>query len=191
MMVGAILTQNTSWRNAERAIASMRSKIPLEPDALLGLPLADLQDAVRPSGYYRQKADRLRGLCRFLLDEFDGSIHRMRALPTSRLREMLLALRGIGPETADSILLYALNRPAFVVDAYTERLLGRLGLLDGRRAYAFIQGLFTDNLPADPVMYGEYHALIVAHAKERCRKRDPLCGGCGLEDICPFPQNSQ
>ncbi len=189
VMVGAILTQNTSWLNVPGAIDSLKGLTPMEPAALLDLPVQDLRKAIRPSGYYRQKSDRLRDLCRFIVDRFDGGLNIMDRHETDQLREMLLAIRGIGPETADSILLYALNRPAFVVDAYTKRIFDRLGLLNGAGDYHQVQELFTDNLPADPEMFNEFHALIVVHAKERCRKKEPLCEGCGLEDLCRQREN--
>ena len=130
VMFGAILTQNTNWANVEKAMASLRGVCELTPEGILSLTPDCLEEAIRSSGYFRQKSARLHGFCRFLIDEYEGDLSRLGSVPTARLREMLLALHGIGPETADSILLYALNRPVFVVDAYTIRLLSRLGLCD-------------------------------------------------------------
>ena len=180
VMLGAILTQNTAWANVERAIAALKSAIPLEPDAILGLDEETLQAAIRPSGYFRQKERRLRLLCRYILEQYDGDISGMEVVDTGTLRTGLLGINGIGPETADSILLYALNRPVFVVDAYTVRLLDRLGMLEGSGGYSEVQELFTESLDPDAAMFNEFHALIVIHGKERCRKRAPLCEGCPL-----------
>ena len=191
VMIGAVLTQNTSWSNVERAMVSLKALTPLEPGRLLDLSSQDLQSAIRPSGYYRQKADRLRNLCLFLMNEFGGDTELAYASPTNELREKLLAVKGIGPETADSILLYALERPVFVVDTYTVRLLDRLGLLNGTVEYLRVQGLFWENLPEDSSLFNEYHALIVVHGKERCRKNGPLCGGCELFDLCRYGKEKE
>lgn len=185
VMLGAILTQNTAWSNVERAIASLKTVVPLEPEQILGLDEETLQDAIRPSGYFRQKARRLRLLCRFIIQKYDGDVAGMEGEDTEALRSELLGLNGIGPETADSILLYALDRPVFVIDAYTVRLLDRLGLLEGSGGYNEVQELVTESMEPDTKMYNEYHALIVMHGKERCRKRAPLCEGCCLKK-CPW-----
>ncbi|GBE14178.1 MAG TPA: endonuclease III domain-containing protein [Proteobacteria bacterium] len=184
VMLGAILTQNTAWSNVERAIASLKTVVPLEPEQILGLDEETLQDAIRPSGYFRQKARRLRLLCLFIIEKYDGDVAGMEGEDTEALRSELLGLNGIGPETADSILLYALDRPVFVIDAYTVRLLDRLGLLEGSGGYNEVQELFTESMEPDTKMYNEYHALIVMHGKERCRKKAPLCEGCCLKK-CP------
>lgn len=186
VMVGAVLTQNTSWNGVEKAIAGLKKACRMDPEALLSLPEEKLQEIIRPSGYFRQKSARLRDLCRFLISGGGSGLSRPEEMPTPELRGRLLALKGIGPETADSILLYAFSRPVFVVDAYTIRLLDRLGILPGRGAYAEVQGLFTESLEEDADLFNEYHALIVVHGKEMCRKRNPLCGGCPLSDVCGF-----
>ena len=192
VMVGAVLTQNTSWSGAERAIGGLKMHCGMTPEDILTIPEEKLRELIRPSGYFRQKAGRLRGLCRFLADGGGGrGLSRFGERPTEELRERLLALTGIGPETADSILLYALDRPVFVVDAYTVRLLGRLGVLPGKGAYGEVQELFMEGLPAEAALYNEYHALIVIHGKERCRKRDPLCEGCPLYEVCGFGQSGE
>ena len=186
VMLGAILTQNTAWTNVEKAMAGLRISCELTPEGILSLSQDLLEEAIRPSGYFRQKASRLRGFCRFLLDEYGSDLTGMAPVPTGQLRENLLALHGIGPETADSILLYALDRPVFVVDAYTFRLFSRLGLCAENAKYDDIQALFIENLEPDVRMFNEYHALIVKHAKEICRKRNPHCDKCALTTICGF-----
>ena len=191
VMLGAILTQNTNWTNVERAVAGLRSVVSLTPAGVLSLPDAKLQEAIRPSGYFRQKAARLQIFCRYLLDKYDGQIEYMKGVPTRELRHELLDLAGIGPETADSILLYACALPVFVVDAYTVRLFARLGLCEDNAKYDKVQALFMDNLDPDVQMFNEYHALIVRHVKERCRKREPKCGDCKIRDMCAFYLRSQ
>ena len=188
VMVGAILTQNTSWIGVEKAIANLKEIDAISPGALLEMDLQHLERAVRPSGYFRQKAERLQVLSRFLLDKYGGDLSSMSSLSTGQLREELLALKGVGPETADSILLYALGHPMFVIDAYTVRLFSRLGLLAGlgdeKVKYHDLQALFMDNLELDAALFNEYHALIVRHCKESCSKRAPLCEWCCLSTIC-------
>jgi endonuclease-3 related protein len=187
MMLGAILTQNTAWPNVERAVNGLKELTSLDPLSISALSEKELQGAIRPSGYFRQKAGRVRALCIFCLQRYGGDIARMNKVGTDQLREELLSLHGIGPETADSILLYALNRPVFVVDAYTVRLCSRLGLCDGGlKKYEQVQSLFTDNLEPDVKTFNEYHALIVIHGKQKCRKQSPKCEDCPLCDICAF-----
>ncbi len=179
--VGAILTQNTSWANVERAIANLKASGALSPEALTGMPAERLQELIRPSGFYRQKARRLRAFCRWLLEE--GGIDSLSELPTEVLRERLLSIGGIGPETADSILLYAFERPVFVVDAYTHRILSRHRIVDDEVQYQELQGLFMRNLPPDVGLFKEYHALFVAVGKRFCKKRNPVCKGCPIDGI--------
>ena len=186
VMLGTILTQNTNWANVEKAMASLRGACELTPEGILSLNSEQLESVIRPSGYFRQKAARLHGFCRFLIDEYEGDLSRLGSVPTARLREMLLALHGIGPETADSILLYALKRPVFVVDAYTSRLFSRLDLCDETAKYHVVQDMFMDNLESDTEMFNEYHALIVLHCKSRCKTKVPLCDGCSLRDFCRY-----
>lgn len=170
---GAVLTQNTSWRNAARAVTALLRDGIRTPADVLALPEERLAQSLRSSGYYNQKARKLRGLCGLLADSGgDGAWARLS-------REGLLAVWGIGPETADSILLYACGRLFFVVDAYTSRLLERLGISAGGQPYAALQARFGSALPADPILYQEFHALIVHHAKLFCRLR-PACPGCPL-----------
>ncbi len=179
--VGAILTQNTSWANVERAIANLKASGALSPEALAGMPAERLQELIRPSGFYRQKARRLRAFCRWLLEE--GGIDSLSELPTEVLRERLLSIGGIGPETADSILLYAFERPVFVVDAYTHRILSRHRIVDDEVQYQELQELFMRNLPPDVGLFKEYHALFVAVGKRFCKKRNPVCKGCPIDGI--------
>ena len=191
VMIGAILTQNTAWSNVEKAVSGLKKAVSPTPGGILSLAPERLEEAIRPSGYFRQKADRVRGFCHYLLKVWEGDISLMEEAETTKLREELLALKGIGPETADSILLYALDRPVFVVDTYTVRLLSRLGLCDEGAKYAEVQSLFTDNLDHDAQMFNEYHALIVTHCKLVCKKREPECGNCALGQMCAFNLRSQ
>jgi len=185
VVVGAILTQNTAWSNVERAIANLKAAAPLTPEQLASTPLETLETRIRPAGFFRQKATRLQALARLLESRCGGDVATLCAGDLDAARQRLLALHGIGPETADAILLYAAGRPSFVIDAYTRRLFGRLGLLAGTASYATLRARFMAALPADPALFNEYHALIVAHAKARCRKRAPLCPGCPLRSACP------
>ncbi|MDX1594324.1 MAG: endonuclease III domain-containing protein [Gammaproteobacteria bacterium] len=182
VIVGAVLTQNTAWTNVERAIANLVRSDALDPGALVALPEGRLAELLRPSGYFNVKAARLRAVCRWYLAE--GGHGRLRRWPTGRLRETLLGLHGVGPETADAILLYAFGRPVFVIDAYARRLFSRLGVIGGREPYETLRAGFEHALGADAALFNEYHALIVAHAKASCRVR-PRCAGCCLRRGCP------
>ena len=177
--VGAILTQNTNWGNVERAIANLKESKLLAPRALYAVPLRKLAQLIRPSGYFNVKAKRLRAFLEFLVKEYGGSMKRMFRTPLPELRERLLAVNGIGPETADSILLYAGNLPVFVVDAYTKRALSRHGLLDGNEDYETTRRLFEENLPRDVALYNEFHAQFVNLGKHYCKPR-PLCDECPI-----------
>ncbi len=179
IIVGAILTQNTAWANVEQAIAGLRARSLLSVRGLRAASLADLEAAIRPSGYFRQKALKLKALLALLDNEFGGSLSRMARTPTAALRTQLLATWGIGPETADSILLYAFERPIFVVDAYTQRVAARHGWVAERIDYAGLQRLFTTHLRCDVGLYNDYHAQIVWVGKEFCRTR-PHCATCPL-----------
>jgi len=185
--VGAILTQNTNWNNVEKAISNLRSANALSCIAICDLSRPKLENLIRPSGFFRQKADRLQLFCCYLRDNYQARLEKLLQQPLQPLREELLAQKGIGPETADSILLYAGSHPSFVVDAYTSRLLSRLGLLNGKEKYAEIRDFFMAQLPSDCALYNEYHALIVIHCKEHCRKR-PDCMGCPLASACKYWQ---
>jgi len=180
VIVGAILTQNTAWVNVEKALANLRSDNLLTPSRMERVPQPRLARLIRPSGYFRQKARKLKAFLRFLRERHGGSLARMFKTPTAELREQLLAVHGIGPETADSILLYAGGHPVFVVDAYTHRILHRHHLAAGRPDYAAVQSFFQANLPRDSALYNEFHALIVNVGKNWCRKSRPLCDQCPL-----------
>lgn len=183
IVVGAILVQHTAWRNAARAIAALKGAGVLTPPAIAALDPAALAALIRPAGFYRTKARKLQTFARYLLARYDGDLEALLAQPTETLRRELLSLYGIGPETADTLLLYAAGRPVFVVDRYTLRLFARLGLAVGARPAA-VQALCQAVLPPDPALYNEYHALIVRHSVVRCRAR-PRCHGCPLADLCP------
>jgi endonuclease-3 related protein len=179
VMVGAILTQNTAWRNVEKAIAGLKEQGLLDVDALCLANEDILAQAIRPAGYYRLKAKRLKDFIIAFHGRFGGLVEETRHVPTRTLREWLLAIKGIGPETADSILLYALDRPVFVVDAYTKRFLSNHLGYDGDYGYHEVQRLFTDNLPADIALFNEFHALLVCLCQRHCKKR-PDCRECPL-----------
>jgi endonuclease-3 related protein len=179
MMVGAVLTQSTAWTNVEKAIANLRDAGKLSAESLRNLPDGALAALIRPCGYYNIKARRLKALAQWLGEGYGDDLPGLFSRDTGRLRQELLGVYGIGEETADSILLYAGGRPVFVIDAYTRRIIDRLGLAPPRRNYGAYQELFMVNLPADARMFNEYHALLVRHAKEACRKI-PACRGCCL-----------
>ena len=190
VMVGAILTQNTSWKNVEQAIANLRDSGRFDPFRLHGLPTEELARLIRPSGYYNLKARRLQAFLAFFVSRYRGSASRMAAQEASALREELLAVSGIGPETADAILLYALGHPEFVVDAYTRRIFSRLGLADENVDYHELQAGFLRALPQEASLYNEYHALIVVVGKDVCRPR-PHCAVCPLITLCPAGKAQQ
>jgi len=187
VIVGAILVQNTNWINAARAIANLRQAKLLTPSAMEKVPQPKLARLIRSSGYFRQKARKLKAFVKFLRKEHHGSLTAMFRTPTAKLREQLLSVHGIGPETADSILLYAGNHPVFVVDAYTRRILQRHGLATGKESYEGVRGLFEKSLPNDPQLFNEFHALIVHTGKNYCRTRAPLCSQCALRSFLPQP----
>ena len=186
--VGAVLTQNTAWRNVEKALTLLREKDALRPKALWDMPLELLEECLRPSGFFKLKAQRLRNLLEYMRS-FSGwdrspgdlSLEFMRIKKQEELRRELLQVRGIGPETADSILLYALHRPTFVADAYTRRIFSRHGLLPEDAPYALMRNLFMDALPLDTELFNEYHALIVRTGNTFCKKSKPLCSLCPLQ----------
>jgi endonuclease-3 related protein len=181
VMVGAVLTQNTSWGNVERAIANLKARGVLDFAALRGLELAELAELIRPAGYYNLKAARLRNLLDLLHQHHGEAWREVFALPLDAARERLLAARGVGPETADSILLYAGGLPSFVIDAYTFRVLGRHGLGLGLD-YHRLRALFMASLPAESALYNEFHALLVRLGKDYCKKSRPRCEGCPARD---------
>jgi len=183
--VGAIITQNTSWTNVEHAITNLRRARLLSPAAVLRARAAKLSALLRPSGYFRQKTKTLKSFVQFLYRGHCGSLTKLFATPTSVLREQLLSLRGIGPETADSILLYAGKHPVFVIDAYTRRILERHGHAHRKLAYDKIRTMFESALPADHQLFNEFHALIVHVGKSFCRPNNPRCSECSLSRFLP------
>lgn len=204
--VGCILTQNTSWRNVEKAIASLQSNNLLSPDAILAIPVEELAGLIKPSGFPTQKPARLKSISRWWRSKFGESIFPLQhveehsfgdsgqlRIPTDfavgcdgeNIRDELLALNGVGAETADAILLYALGKPFFVIDAYTRRICCRLGLIHENTNYTDFQKFFQSSLPHDVKLYNDFHAQFVALAKDHCRKT-PVCRGCPIRDICHF-----
>jgi endonuclease-3 related protein len=181
IMVGAILTQNTAWSNVEKAIANLVAKDKLYPQAIVNARHDQLAGWLRPSGYFNIKAERLKSFCRWYLEA--GEHAALVRLATGTLRAALLDVKGIGPETADDMLLYAFERPVFVIDAYTRRLFTRLGRFAGDEGYEHLRAEFERALGPDVALYNEYHALIVRHAKTVCRVR-PDCGQCVLAQYC-------
>jgi endonuclease-3 related protein len=185
IMVGAVLVQNTSWRNVEQAINNLRNAGVMDTHALYKLPPADLAELIRPAGYYQLKTKRLRNLLRFVVEQYDGSLDAMFGTSLASLREQLLEINGIGPETADAILLYAGGLPTFVVDTYTHRILARHGWLDYDATYDDIKDYFESTLPDDPALYNEYHALLVRVGKDYCKRSAPNCEACPLAEMLP------
>lgn len=180
-VIGAVLTQNTAWTNVEKAIANLKSHALLSMDGLLGVATAELARLIRPSGYYNQKAKKIKRFVEFLAKDYEGDLDKLFKENAPTLRCKLLALNGIGPETADSIVLYAARKPVFVIDAYTTRIMQRHGLVPSETSYHEVQELFTDRLALDTEMFNEFHALLVRVGKEHCKKANPLCSGCPLE----------
>ena len=181
VMVGAILTQNTAWKNVEKAIANLKQARLLSIHGIRNVPLRQLAQLIRPSGYFNQKAKKLKALIRYLDERFQGSLRKVKQVPLEILREDLLKIWGIGPETADSILLYALDKPIFVVDAYTKRILTRHHWVDERADYHLIQQLFMDSLPQNQKLFNDYHAQLVAVGSRYCKRSQALCEQCPLE----------
>ena len=213
VVVGAILTQSASWTNVEKAIANLKAAGALSPSELRRLPAEKIAELIHPSGYYNMKALKLKSFVEFFSKEYGDSLERMAQEDVSILREKLLKVHGIGEETADSIILYAVGKPVFVIDAYTRRIVDRIGLdchsgvprlqsgdeesqgggISSRRipgktkpraSYSAYQSLFMDNLPHDVHLFNEYHALLVQHGKHTCKKK-PVCERCCVREICP------
>lgn len=179
--VGAILTQNTSWTNVEKAIANLKRECVLDCHCLSVIKEEHLAELIRPSGYFNEKAKKLKAFSSFCMEEFGGHWESARIMETSLLRRKLMNIRGLGPETVDSILLYALNKPVFVVDAYTKRIFSRHGFFKEDATYAQVQSFFESRIKPDRAIYNEFHAQIVNWAKDFCKKTKPEC----LE--CPVP----
>ncbi len=180
--VGAILTQNTSWKNVEKAIVNLKSREMLDVRALYNIDAGALGDTIRSAGFFNIKAKRLKNFIAFVEEGFGGKVENLSEVETGALRRKLLGVNGIGYETADSIILYALNKPIFVVDAYTRRFLTNHGLFTGNGDYNEIQRYFTTNLPLDSYLFNEFHALLVCLGQRNCRKT-PACDRCVLEKV--------
>lgn len=182
VIVGAILTQNTSWVNVEKAIDNLKAADLLEAEKLHHLEMSELAELIRPAGYFNIKAKRLKNFINWLFGNYNGQLENLENLSTDSLRIELLCVKGIGPETADSILLYAFERPIFVVDTYTARIAVRHYLIESDADYEQLQYLFESKLPADVKLFNEYHALLVCLGKEFCRPK-PLCSNCPLKEL--------
>jgi endonuclease-3 related protein len=182
VIVGAILTQNTNWGNVEKAIANLKKNVALNPQALEKIPPQKLAELIRPAGYFNVKAKRLKNFLRFLMDEYGGSVEALCREEQKTLREKLLGVKGIGPETADSILLYAAGKPSFVIDQYTYRLLTRHYLIEEESDYNTMQEFMVRHIREDVTFYNEFHAQIVMVGKNFCKKR-PSCEKCPLKGV--------
>jgi endonuclease-3 related protein len=180
--IGAILTQNTNWTNVEKAIQNLKRKRALSVRALHTMPVKVLAELIRPTGYFNIKAKRLKSFIIFLKNDYDGSMKKMRNKDIVSLRNELLMIHGVGSETADSILLYALDKPVFVVDAYTKRVLSRHGIMDYKDSYNAYQELFHSSLKRDVQLFNEYHALFVRVGKTFCKRQKPICEKCPLNN---------
>ena len=185
-MVGAILTQSAAWTNVEKCITNLKVENMLSPQALRAIPLEKLAQLVHPSGYFNAKAAKIKAFVHWLGERYGDDLDRLFAADIADLRNQLLSVHGIGEETADSIILYAGYKPIFVIDAYTRRIMERLGLGPADKTYAAYQAIFMTHLPKDERLFNEYHALFVRHGKERCKKKSPLCEGCCLGALCTF-----
>lgn len=183
VMIGAILTQNTNWENVRKAIANLKEAGILSFPALSALPVDELALLIKPCGYFNIKAKRLKNLLEMIAERYNGQLEILLNEDLATGREALLSVKGIGPETADSILLYAANHPIFVVDTYTHRIFSRHHLTAEENDYHSLQEEFHDRLPAEATLYNEYHALIVALGKDYCRKKNPRCGACPLQGV--------
>ena len=185
VMVGAILTQSAAWQNVEKAIFNLKNAGVMSPTALRNIPTDKLAQLIHPCGYYNAKALKLKALVDWLGASCGDNLDKLFAIDIGTLRQQFLAIHGIGPETADSILLYAGNKPVFVIDAYTRRIISRLGLTQEKDLYNNYQDLFMNNLPQNTALFNEYHALLVRLGKDACRKQ-PICDRCCLLEICRF-----
>ena len=183
VIVGAILTQSAAWGNVEKAITMLKAAGALSPGALRQMPHSEVARLIHSSGYYNAKASKLKAFVNWLGEHYDDNLCRLFASDINTLRQQLLSIYGIGEETADSIILYAANKPIFVIDAYTRRIISRIGISLGGNSYSAYQTLFMENLSPDTQLFNEYHALLVCLAKNICRSR-PVCPQCCLKDIC-------
>ncbi|MBA4019750.1 MAG: endonuclease [Pirellula sp.] len=184
ILVGTVLVQNTNWRNVEKAIDNLREAGVLTPEKIYALDPEELGELIRPAGYYQVKTKRLRNLLRLIIDQYDGDLDTMFAGNMHALREELLGVNGVGPETADCILLYVGNFPKFIADGYAMRVAARHGWIEFEADYHGLQDFFESRLPAEAPLYNEYHALLVKVGKEHCKTK-PICTGCPLEELLP------
>ena len=180
---GAILAQNTSWKNAEKAIIQLNKNQLIDVKKIIKINNKELAEIIKSSGYHNQKANKLKNFCLFLLKNYNGSIEKLFRSSIEKLRNELLSINGIGPETADSIMLYAAEKPIFVVDAYTKRIMSRVGYTED--TYEKLQKLFMENLELNEKLFNEYHALFVEFGKNYCKK-NPLCNGCPINTMCNY-----
>jgi len=180
---GAILTQNAAWKNVEKAISNLKKHKCLSPQRILKMPDHKLALLLRPAGYYNIKTERLKNFVKVLMEDFDGKMEQMAQEDDEEVRKTLLKIKGIGPETADSIILYALGKPSFVVDAYTFRILERHDIIDSSWDYAMLRDYFMANLPLDVCLFNEFHALFVRAGKDFCKSRRPACDSCPMNRL--------
>jgi endonuclease III related protein len=185
VMIGAILTQSAAWTNVEKAIRNLKSADLISPVKIREIPPDELAGLIRPCGYYNAKAQKLKTFVKWLGDNYQDDLKKLFANDISSLRQELLSVHGIGEETADSIILYAGAKPIFVIDAYTKRIISRLGLMPADAKYGLYQSFFMNTLPKDTKLFNEYHALLVKHAKQNCCKY-PICDECCLKNMCPY-----
>lgn len=188
IIIGAILTQNTAWKNVEKAIKNLEDKNLIDVKNIKNIETNELANLIKPSGYYNQKAKKIKNFVKFLVENYDGNVNdfisNIKNSNIGSIREKLLKIKGIGDETADSILLYAANKPVFVVDAYTKKIFSRLGVVGDKDSYDKIKERFTKNIPKDVSVYNEYHALIVRHGKGICKNKNPNCEECCISSFC-------
>lgn len=179
--IGAILTQNTAWKNVEKAVASLNERNLISINSINNSSEKELAQLIRPSGYYNQKARKLKNFCKYVIDNYDGDLKKF--FSSGSLREELLSINGVGNETADSIILYSAKKPVFVIDAYTKRIVARMGIINSNSSYGEVQQLFMKNLKKEETLYNEYHALLVMLGKNYCRKK-PECQKCPVRGDC-------
>ena len=191
IVIGAILTQNTNWKNVERALENLNRKNMVDVGRLAESNQSYIASLIKSAGYYNQKAKRIKDFSRFLIKKYEGKTSKLFNQNIKDLRRTLLSISGIGPETADSIILYAALKPIFVIDAYTRRIMSRLGLIESKGDYENLQRTFMENLPKNQRLFNEYHALLVNLGKNYCIKSNPKCDKCPLKDICKFYKNNR
>ncbi len=186
VIIGAILTQQSTWTNVEKAIKNLKDNDILFPSDIAYLPVNELKELIRPSGFFNQKADRLRNMLLYLMDKYEGKIELFLGNENKELRKELLELKGVGPETADSIILYSAEKAEFVVDAYTKRIYSRLGLVKETIDYDSLKDYIIKEIPKELILYQEYHGLLVLLGKNLCKKQNPKCDECPLKEKCKY-----